>query len=552
MVARPLCWSVAALGYVVTAIYAHAATVELRPDVDQLAEGQSAGLSVVVTDGQPITVPQPVAPKGLRITYTGQSRNRAINNGVVLSFFKFRYELTALEAGTYTLGPVPVQLQGASGPQTLQSNAAVIKVDPRPADLPGPVSPVQIENGFSVETAWVGQVVLYHDTIRARLEVVGSRWHNRPQDGLTIPQDARPTRNEYVVQDAAGALYVDETHVPFQLVAAGPLAFEAPLVELDVATSRGGGGLFGLLRRTETTVAQGSPMTLQVQALPPPPEGYSGLVGEFELHNRIDLAGARVGASIPWTIELAGDGTLQGFKLPALPEAEGVRIYDGTPQSASTIQRDAFYASGSYPRTVVPTREGKVSLPAFEIITFSPALGSYATLRVPQQELWVAAGEQGEVDLQSFGPDGPALDATPAEDLGVRPLWRQGQDRRLPLERGALQALIVLFALPSLVLLAAVAREQLQRRRAAAAQTERPVTPADLLAALPTEREPRLAAFDGALRLALERAGAAAEPLSEAVGALRHEIDLARFADRAPPADLEARVRDLITKLESA
>jgi hypothetical protein len=565
MVSRASVWWTACLLWWAVTVSAYAGTVELRLDVDRLSEGQTSGISVLLTDGQPVAVPQIEAPAGLRIDYTGQSRNTSINNGAIHNFYKFRYEITALATGTYTLGPVVVEAQTrGQPPQTLRSNPVTLKVEPRPTSLPDAVSPVQIENGFSAESVWVGEVVIYRDVVRSRLEVVGSRWHNRPRDGLVLPRDGRPTRSEYEIQDAVGSLFVDETHVPFVAQRVGLLKFEAPLVELDVATTRGGGGLFGLLRRTQTTVGQGTPMTLEVRALPPPPAGFSGLVGDFQLSNRLDAAGAKVGKSIPWTIEIIGNGTLEGFELPVLGEVDGARIYEGSSQSSAILQRGAYVSSGRFPRTVVPTREGRLIVPAYEIITFSPKLGSYATLRVPQQEILVGKGEDGQVDLQSFAPEPSMFDNT-EDDGGLRPLWRGGLDQRLAWERGGLQLGLLLSAAPALWLLLGLGRERWEARRSRLAAAPVVLTAKDLLRNLPEGQEARLAALDEALRKALHGAtGGVDVPTdpdslrahlspgqADEVVAVSHALDLARFAGAAPPADLEGRVRALVDALEA-
>lgn len=546
-------------------LVAQAANAELRLDIETFGVGQAIGMSVIVQNGNPRGVPQFESPDALRVTYTGQSTTTSIVNGQVESYVKFRFEIAAQEEGSYTVGPARVQVVDRRGKTyEIETGRAALQV--KPGTKGGNTAAVEVTTAFQQSSAWLGEVVLYEYGLRSRREIQGGRWFGHPADGLRPPRDGQRDERKYQVQDAAGRIYVEEVAEPRVVTEVGPLAWDAPALELDlVAAGESRRGVFRLFQRTERYVVTGSDLNLEVRPLPSPPPGYSGLVGDFSLRSGLERDRVRVGDSVRWTVELIGDGTLEGYALPEPGKIDGAQVYDGATSAHATVKRGAYRAVARFERTIVPTREGTVELPPLQVVVFSPDEGRYKTLASKPVQLTVRPGENGEVDLQSFASDPSAL-VPEVEDNGPRPAWTRGRDTRLPWLEGMPFAL-ALLASPSLVLLGLLAGDSLRSWQAARAASEQPreATPSERLALLPTDTEPRLAELDAILRLALARRGGVSvaeldrdavlgglDPdLRDRIVLVTQKLDRARFAgaEIGDPAD---DVRTLVQLLEQA
>lgn len=317
-----------------------------------------------------------------------------------------------------------------------------------------------------------------------------------------------------------------------------------------------------MFQRTERFVISGEPLSLEVKPLPEAPEDFSGLVGEFKLLSKVDRQQVSVGDSVPWKLEIIGDGSLEGYSLPEVPEIEGLQVYEGEARAHATMRKGRYRAVSQFVHTVVATREGPAVLPSISLVVFSPSRGEYVTLRSEEARLYVRAGEAGELDLQSFAQDPSALVAT-IEDQ-PRPVWTRGRDTRLPWLEGLPLALLGVAA-PALVLAGLVIGDGVRTRLEARRQAEVPreATPRERLQSLPEDPDARMAELDAILRLALANKAEVAvsrldresvlttlpDELQDRIRTLTASMDRARFAGD-PLADPTSEITAIIDALE--
>lgn len=537
-----------------------APSAELRLDVAQVTAGQVVGLQLVTSGGRPQGTPEIEAPAGLQLALVGQSQSTRVENGQIEQFHIFRYEVAALRAGRHTLGPASVRFVERGGKtQTVRAPPVRLRVEPPSDDGPG--LPVEASASWNVPEAWQGQVAVLQLTVRSRLEHAGVRWFGVPEEGLLAPRDGRPVSERYQLQEGEGIQQFDHTYVPRVLTTSGDRRWEAPTAEVELVAERSGRGLFSMMQRTKRTLVTAEPLTLRVNPLPEPPEGFSGLVGSFTLQGDVRQRRVPVGRTVEQVLRLVGDGSLEGFSLPEPPDLEGARIYPGDQRPSASVVDGRYTSSNTFTRSIVPTRTGILRIPPVEIVVFDPEKGHYTTLKTAAAELTVVPGEDGDVDVTSFG-EAPPEDVAVDAPEGLRPPWR-GPARRLPwLE--AFPAALGLGALPALALLGGVLRERLAAWRTARAEA-RPVrvaTPSERLARLPDDPEARLTAQDAALRAALALAtglsdrDAALDALPDERSAplrdLFSTLDRVRFAGQPAPDDLDARVAEAVAALEAA
>lgn len=516
---------------------AEAAQVSLQADTLQLTVGQAGFVSVTVADGVPDGVPVIREPAGLRVQFSHQGQTTQAVNMRVTRYVRYVYRVTALEPGSWDLGPVEVSF--ASGPMT--TNPLSFQVSPRTA---ADAAMWHAEAGFDSQEVWVGQVVLYRYATRLRARALRSQWTLPTFDGLLLVRESDAPRREYAVEDEAGRLIVEETVMPFLVTAGGKLDQPPAVVRMDVLVDRPSNRMSSMmgLRQTEPQVIPTGPAKLTAKPLPPAPPGFSGLVGDFTFSQAVERDSLAVGQSGLWTVRAEGTGSLQGFKLPPLDAIDGARVYDNEPVIDGRVTLDGFRGAGGLTRVVVPSREGVLELPPLEIVTFSPTEGRYITHTLPGPRWQVGAGASGAAMVETFGgPEGAAPEGPPADDQ-PRPLWTSGGDH-------AWAGGLWLWGLWTLAGLAAAGvgleagARALLARRPVAAPVAAPTGRARLLD-LPAGPTERLAALESALREELARAPHAA--LEEALRAVQR----ARYAGGLVPDALERQVFDAFSEAQ--
>lgn len=546
---------------------ADAAEAELRLVSGELEAGQSTLLYVRVRGDRRPTAPPKIAvtPEGgVNLRFRGQSRQVRAYNSQVTHYFEYTYAIEALKEGRYTIGPAEIEL-GTSKVKTGSSSFVV-----KPRDVAGEAAQIQVHAGFDTDEAWVGQVVVYRRGVRSKLRILRDLWTDPPLDGLLPPRDGEPWFAEYAIDSADGRIYVKEEGHPKVVVTPGDRDVPSAVVRLEVP-AEGRSGPLGM-RRARSELLPTEPSTLKVNPLPAAPAGFSGLVGDFTVESQVDRRDAAVGESINWTIAITGNGTLEGFALDKL-DADGVRVYDGSPAVEARVDGDGYRTQGRFDRVLVPTRPGTLQVPPVQLIVFSPSTGEYVAheLTVPAIRVRKGKGAAAEA-FESFGDtDAIDTDLLVAEDAyeGVREVRTSGRAHATWLG-GVMPFALGAAALP-LVLLGGVEGVRGARRGWAAlrerAKRERPardVTPKQRLARLPADPEARLAELDAALRHALARhagvpigeldrdAAVAALPvdLGAAVRDLTRGLDRARFAGQGSEG-LESQTRELVDAIES-
>ncbi|MFM2161805.1 MAG: hypothetical protein RLZZ383_1317, partial [Pseudomonadota bacterium] len=317
---------------------------------------------------------------------------------------------------------------------------------------------------------------------------------------------------------------------------AGALRWDAPAIQLDVAVQRKPRGPFPpMFREAERRVAVGAPLALDVQPLPPPPPGFSGLVGDFAVSARVDRATVAAGGSVSWSFEIVGDGDPTPAPSPLPASLTGARLYPSAPQPRHRLKDGRWTAWNTWTTTVVPLQAGSLSLPAPSIIVFSPSKGVYETLTAEPIVVTVTPGAEDALVLQAFGEVG----APTVDDPGIGLAARQGDAGRAAWAR-ALPVLVPAAAAPALGvgIVAAVRTLRSWRRRRQVLQR---VPPKVALANLPKDPDARWSA----MRSLLVEAG-------ETADALRDRLDRARFGGRGDDDALERAIHDFFENQRDA
>jgi len=123
------------------------------------------------------------------------------------------------------------------------------------------------------------------------------------------------------------------------------------------------------------------PVKLLIKPLPKTPNGepVAG-VGTFTLETAVDQTTVVPGKGALLTVTLAGAGHIAGAKLPEIATIDGFRVYP--PRASDDVQRSRNGVTGSKKAEIllVPTRGGRIEIPAVRATVWNPDKGAYETL----------------------------------------------------------------------------------------------------------------------------------------------------------------------------
>ncbi len=533
---------------------AQAARVAIEADSRSLVVGQTVDLAVKVIDGAPQGLPDIKTGTGLLLRYQGQAQQHVVSNFKSTRIVQFNYQLSGVETGTWSIGPVDVIVDG----QLMREQGLTIRV----GEAPQSQGDQPVISTMSDTAPFLGEVVVYRLQFKHKRPVVGVEWTRPTFDGFIEEKVAETSQREYQIIEDGEQYTVRAVEVPLVAAAVGETVVAPAVITARYRAQRRQRrqrrrgtieDLFGdspfFSSRSEVVSHTSAPQTVQIRALPEAgqPADFSGLVGRFKLSQEASATSVALGESITITHRLAGLGTLHGFRLPSVADDAGFRAYDDTPEIKARVQDGVFQSVASVKRAVVPEAVGTLVIPGIKIPVFDPVAEQYVTLTTPDMEVEVTPGEDGAGTVTSF--IGKSADTRrDVESVGedILPLTEPDRMQDATLA-GALPLIGALPGVPLLMWLAMVVNSWLASRRVDPMVVQR-----RRLITLPSEPVARLAALEDIFReVAGLRLGLPAPGLDvDAVAALGEEaVAIYRAIERARYGGSEAGLDALASRV---
>jgi len=370
-----------------------AAEVFLQAETTRLQEGQTVGVQLTVVDGEPRSRPVLRVPEGLTATSGGNRSSQTLTRAGRRTTRTYSWNVTALAAGTFQLGPVRVRTRD----RVLDSNTLTLQVQPRSSE-PGKegATATMGEGPF-----WAGQTVMYQVAFRTPRELLGIQWSPPDLDGFMAAPGVEPKEQSFVLEEAGRRWTVVELDAPFVATGAGLRKVPAGIMTGRFPAARQRNR--GFIRETRNDTFATRPLEVAVRSLPTDgqPEGFKGLVGTFQARATLSESTVALGESVTMTVTVVGDGSLAGLKLPPVEEGLGFRVYDDQPEIQAAVQDGVFLSKATFRRAVVPEQEGLLALPAVSFVVFDPSVEAWREIQTAPAVLEVKAGE-GAAALSSF------------------------------------------------------------------------------------------------------------------------------------------------------
>lgn len=155
----------------------------------------------------------------------------------------------------------------------------------------------------------------------------------------------------------------------------------------------GGGSTMTEVQKTIVAPA----LTIQVDPLPEPrPANFSGAVGQFTLKSSLTPKEIKTNDALTLRLTVSGTGNMKLMKAPVVNFPKDFESYDAKTTDNTKIGREGATGEMIFDYLAVPRHSGKYTVPPVEFCYFDPAAKQYKTLKSDSYDLDVAKGKGGE------------------------------------------------------------------------------------------------------------------------------------------------------------
>ena len=400
--------------------------------------------------------------------YTSTSSSTSFVNGKRTSSFEqtYTYMLMAQKAGTFTIGPATVKVDG----EQVQSNGVRIQVlpeDEQPSNSSQSGQTATRSNSANGQTGAAGQTSSENLFVRT----IASKTRVHEQEALMIAYklyfanvDVAQLTNNTKLPEYTGFLKQEleqgeiqtelehyngrnyQTAVLYRTILypqhsgdikIDPANFEAVLrVQTRSQVRSIFDDFFGSYTNvTKMLTAPG--VTIHVAALPSgKPAGFSGGVGTFTMTPSISQTEVQTNDAVTIKLDISGAGNMKLIKTPAIDWPEGFEPYD--PKVTNNFNTTTSGVSGtkSIEYLAIPRSAGEYTIPAVKFSYFDIDEKAYKTISTPEYTILVKRGagassgagsEEGAVvyhaqkeDIKQLGSDIRYIDTKKPKSSTIR------------------------------------------------------------------------------------------------------------------------------------
>lgn len=354
--------------------------------------------------------------------------------------FAYTFILRAKEAGTYTIRPGSIEVDG----KIVQSNTLTIQVvsgQPQGAATPGAQDPGEdsaeektptgtiskndlfIRLELNRRQVWKGQQIIATVKLYANpnLPLSGFEEVNLPtyegfytQD-IDIPQQINFKREVYNDKIYQVGVLKKTVLFPQQTgnITIRPFSITT-LVQQRVRQRSFFDDFFAGVQTVKARLTSDA-VTVSVKELPPAPADFSGGVGDFRLSSELSHAEVTTNDAVTLNIAISGTGNLRLIQTPKLTLSGDFEQYD--PNSTDNVRASEGGVSGT--KTIEylfqPRYEGSYKIPPVTFSWFNPGSGQYERATTPEYALTVTRGSDDpgtgvvrsvrKQDVQTIGQD---------------------------------------------------------------------------------------------------------------------------------------------------
>lgn len=441
-------------------LQAETPSIEVRVDRDTLTTRETLNLSIVIKGGSALSTPD--IPNRGNFDVVGQSTGNAIEiiNGQMSVTKSFDYVLKPRGKGNFTIGPIKAHIEGTTYssspikvtvleddqkptyqpaiPPPIQGQRPTTQPPPPPgwSDHPSGVSPPSSQDrGLTFLTAqvdkneaYVGEQILFTFRLYSGVSLANAQL-SLPDFKEFISEELIKERKYQV--DLEGKRYaVNEWRIALFSTKAGKLATGPSSVKASVSSifSRRppfNDPFYRGFPRTQRMVPKtftAPSVTIEVKNLPPAPQGFLGLVGNFKISSHLTQDVLNLGDTTNLEVEVSGTGNINEANLPPLASTPFFKVYPGNPSLDLRKSLQGLSGKKKFTYALVADRPGETTIPSMNLYYFNPQLEKYEKLSTTQETVRIQ-GRRRQEKLVTAGIDEPGgMFAPPPRALDLREL----------------------------------------------------------------------------------------------------------------------------------
>lgn len=349
-------------------------------DRNEVAYGESFTLTLTL-EGEVDKVPDPTLPglADFKIIGSSQSRSTSVSiiNGRMTrkSRVEFIYRIRPKRRGTLTIPSARITIGG----KTYQTEPITIRVVKKRRRSTR--EPIFLKVGVSKRKAYLGEGITISYYLYTRLEVGNLSIDQKPDFSGCWVESYMPDRlrfEEKVINGIGYRVGLIHRYYLYPLHE-GTYEIDPLILTCDVALPTR--DFFDFFHQTRRVELASDPIMITVSPLPEPkPEDFTGGVGRFSFTAELDREESVKGEPIILTCRIKGEGNIKLIEKPKLPRIEGVKVLK--PEVKERIRKGKGGVSGeiAFRFPIIPTRDGRFTIPKLSFSYFDPKKGSYQTL----------------------------------------------------------------------------------------------------------------------------------------------------------------------------
>jgi len=544
---------------------AAAATIQFEASVDRTraSQGEPIRLTLRITSDEQLSQVTPTFDlKDFHIEGPATSTRMEMSNFSNISYTReLTYALYAKQAGTFTIGPFQLEMDGEryqTKPITLEIVRGTSSAQAGQAE-----SPIFVLARADHERAYVGQQVTVSYDLFYRIQPHNVSFNKLPTFVGFWTEDlfvAQQLDSHQEVRNGVSYNVAPLRRVALFPTNAGTHAVGTLAVSCDIPQqrSRRGGVLddffagdpfFG---RSRSVLLQSEELQIEVLPLPEQgrPEEFTGVVGRFQLSVEAQPTQVAVGDPVTLRVLVQGEGNMAAVQPLQVDAAAGVKLYDPKVEEEERITNGVYGGRRLFEYILIPEQGGTLNIPPLRFAYFDPHQVRYEVLKSAP----IAIHSEGNVEEEgvSYGLSRRDIEAVGEDIRYIKP------DAEALVAGTALHESYWFWTLQSALPLAFFAlllwqrhQRRLQgdvayaRQRRAKGEAGRRLARADDLLETGTEAE-----FYGEVRAAVLEF--VADRLNLAAAGLTIELCAEALTARQVEAETVAGLRDLLTRCDFA
>lgn len=372
-----------------------AATIQFEASVDRTraSQGEPIRLTLRITSDEQLSQVTPAFDlKNFHVEGPATSTRMEMSNFSNISYTReLTYALYAKQAGTFTIGPFQLEMDGEryqTKPITVEIVRSTSSTQAGQAD-----KPIFVLARADHERAYVGQQVTVSYDLFYRIQPRNVSFNKLPTFVGFWTEDLFVAQQLDSHQEVRGG--VSYNVAPLRRVAlfptgAGTHAAGTLAVSCDIPQQRSrrgsalddffaGDPFFG---RSRSVLLQSEELQIEVLPLPEQgrPEEFTGAVGRFQLSVEAQPTQVAVGDPVTLRVLVEGEGNMAAVQPLQVDAAAGVKLYDPKVEEEERITNGVYGGRRLFEYILIPEQGGTLNIPPLRFAYFDPHQARYEVL----------------------------------------------------------------------------------------------------------------------------------------------------------------------------